>query len=193
MVSQSYVCTENKAILSLQQLAWSFKSSITTRASLQFWSAYKKNRYRVPFLVLGLNWFFRLVPVSVLTPQFLRFQCTGSGTLVLVTQFWYLGPGTSVLVSRSWYLGSGTLVLIPRFWYLGSGSYFSLPGFRYKVFRKVICIFLILVVAGFHFDKMSIWNLKLIYWNLSWLEPKKFWYQNTKVAGLTTIEVLAQH
>ena len=179
MVSQSYVCTENEAILSLQQLAWSFKSSITTRASLQFWSAYKKNRYRVPFLVLGLNWFFRLVPVSVLTPQFMRFQCTGSGT--------------SVLVPRFWYLGSGTLVLVPRFWYLGSGSYFSLPGFRYKVFRRVICIFPILVVAWFHFDKISIWNLKLIYWNLSWLEPKKFWYQNTKVAGLTTIEVLAQH
>ena len=145
MVSQSYVCTENEAILSLQQLVWSFKSFIRTRASLQFWSAYKKNSYRVPFYSVVTVLIFQISHCFGTEASILRFQCTVCGTSVLVPQFWYL-----ILVPRFC-----ISVLVPRFWYLGSGSYFSIPGFRYNVFRRVICIFLNLVLAWFHFGVKS--------------------------------------
>ena len=108
---------------------------------------------------------------------------------VLISQF---SPGFGTEASVPVVHGSGS-------WYLNSGYYFSIPRFRYTVFRVFsnFCYF----GAGLVLCFSIISVLNQVELEASVLEPKltgtltaqNFRYQNTEVAVLSVLLVLAQN
>ena len=101
------------------------------------------------------------IPITSAPYRTVRLDCNAC-VLVLV-RYWF-SSSVPVSVLKPWFLR-----------YLGSCSYFSIPGFRYKVFRGLMAF----SSFWYWFSSISVpfwlqtwWNLKLLNWNLNWLEPK---------------------
>ena len=130
----------------------------------------------------------KVIPMWILVLFVYKELCCDGTDFPVQSQFRYWSLGSC---------GSRMPVLV-----LGSGSYFSIPGFRYKVFMGLLAFFFILALVWFHFGSIlapfrlhfgSIlallqlqirWNLKLWYWNLSWLEPWLLKIFSTKIKKL---------